>query len=208
MSRKWRNTIVGVLALAAVVAAVWGASGDGSDTAKESESETDTTTSSDQAVTASDEGSNPSLSASIPEGPLKGKMMPDITLVNRDGDPVSLKDNGGKPAIINVWASWCPPCKKEMPDLQAAYEKHGDQVQFHMVNLTNRDFLDQMDAYLEEEGFTFPVLLDEEGITEKELRILGIPNTFVVDEQGRILHHIAGYMDKKTVEQIMDELTS
>lgn len=134
--------------------------------------------------------------------------MPDITLVNRDGDPVSLKDNGGKPAIINVWASWCPPCKKEMPDLQAAYEKHGDQVQFHMVNLTNRDFLDQMDAYLEEEGFTFPVLLDEEGITEKELRILGIPNTFVVDEQGRILHHIAGYMDKKTVEQIMDELTS
>lgn len=211
MNRSMKNGIVITVASIAILAAVWGVVGDGFGGKSPSNDEQDTAVS--PAGKVEQPGSSDQEAADLPpalpqEGPLRGQEMPDITLVDREGDPVSLRDNDGKPAIINVWASWCPPCKDEMPHLQKAFEKHGDQVQFHMVNLTNRDSLDKMDAFLQEEAFTFPILLDEEGVTEKELQILGIPNTFFLDDQGKIIHHIAGYMDQKTVQRIMDELTS
>ncbi|PTM59249.1 TlpA family protein disulfide reductase [Desmospora activa] len=214
MSQSIKNGIVVGVALAAVVAAVWGVIGNGFGGKTESKGEQGTAASPDDTLGQTETSKQKrqeadDLPPALPqEGPLRGQDMPEITLVDREGEPVSLRDNDGKSAIINVWASWCPPCKDEMPHLQTAYEKHGDQVQFHMVNLTNRDSLDKMDAFLREEAFTFPVLLDEEGATEKELQILGIPNTFVLDGEGRIIHHIAGYMDEKTVEKIMEELTS
>ena len=70
------------------------------------------------------------------DDPSKTKAL-DFTMLNSEGEEVSLYDYVGKPIVLNFWASWCPPCKAEMPDFEAAYQKYGDDVVFLMVNLTD-----------------------------------------------------------------------
>ena len=82
---------------------------------------------------------------------------PDFTVYDREGNPVRLSDYAGKPVVLNFWASWCPPCKSEMPDFHAAYEELGDQVQFLMVNATDgsRETVDTAASFIQEQGYTF-----------------------------------------------------
>ncbi len=109
---------------------------------------------------------------------------------------MELAKNGGKPSFINIWASWCPPCKVEMPHIQEAYEKYGDRVNFLMVNLTETDDLDKMKDYLSTEGYTFPVLLDEKGEVADRYGVISIPVTYAVDDKGVIIHKQMGAMTR------------
>ncbi|PTX65074.1 peroxiredoxin [Melghirimyces profundicolus] len=190
----WRNILVAVVIVAAVAGAVWTAADRG-----------------DQDQTASDSPSSGQVKqgeSSRDEQASEGFRAPDFTLKTLDGKTVRLSDNGGKPSIINLWASWCPPCKVEMPHIQEAYEKYGDRVNFYMVNLTSLDNKDKMKKYVEKEGFTFPVLLDETGEVGERYQAFSIPQTYVVSEKGEIIEKIAGAMSKEQLEEMMKKLTS
>ncbi|WP_169713689.1 TlpA family protein disulfide reductase [Paludifilum halophilum] len=205
----WRNLLVSAVIVAAVAGAV--ITGLGKENAKEQSTSPDakTAATSDSEQGGSDrEGDESNQPTGGEAKPAEGFEAPDFTLKTLDGKTVTLSDNDGKPSIINVWASWCPPCKKEMPLLQKAYKKYGDQVNFHMVNLTIQDNKEKMESYLEEKEFTFPVLLDETGEIVESYGVVGIPQTYAVDEKGKVIRHIQGEMSEKQLEELMKELTS
>ncbi len=138
----------------------------------------------------------------------KGSVAKDFELKTLSGDKLQLHTDDGKPTLVNFWASWCPPCKKEMPDIQKAYEKYGKEVNFFMVDLTFNDSLDKMTEYIEENNFTFPVLLDETGDVTMDYQVAVVPTTFIVDENHVITHKIMGPMTMQQIETIMNEITS
>lgn len=138
----------------------------------------------------------------------KGFAAPDFELRDLNGGQVRLYENNGKPSLVNFWASWCPPCKVEMPHLQKAYDQYGEQVNFHMVDLAFNDDLEAMKQYIEDEGYTFPVLLDETGdVAIEQYQAIAVPTTVVVDEEGIITHHIRGAMSEQQIQAIMEEIT-
>lgn len=139
--------------------------------------------------------------------PQEGFAAPDFELQTLTGETVRLYENNGKPSLINFWASWCPPCKVEMPYLQEAYEEYGDDINFLMVDLTFNDNLDTMTAYIEENGFTFPIPLDETGDVSTEYETIAIPTTFIVDENGIIVHRVQGAMSEQQIQSFMKEMT-
>ncbi|AQS55724.1 TlpA family protein disulfide reductase [Novibacillus thermophilus] len=139
--------------------------------------------------------------------PQEGFAAPDFTLQSLSGETVQLYENNGKPSLINFWASWCPPCKVEMPDLQEAYDTYGDQVNFLMVDLTFNDDLDEMTQYIESNSFTFPVLLDETGDTASQYQVVAIPSTYIVDKNGIIVSKVQGAMSREQIQDTMKRLT-
>lgn len=138
----------------------------------------------------------------------EGAQAIDFELETRSGDTLRLYDNGGKPTLINFWASWCPPCKEEMPHIQKAYEAYGDKVNFFMVDLTFNDNLEKMNEYIEENGFTFPVLLDKTGDVMMDYEVMVIPTTYFVNADNIITHKVMGPMTTEHIQSIMDEITN
>ena len=86
----------------------------------------------------------------------------DFTVYTTDGTPVSLSDHFGRPILINFWATWCPPCKSEMPDFDRVYADYGDDVVFMMINMTDgsRDTVESAAAFVADNGYSFPVYYD------------------------------------------------
>ncbi|GGA32408.1 thioredoxin [Kroppenstedtia guangzhouensis] len=206
MGNRWRNILIGIVILAAVAGAVWTAM-------DKSEGEDKTATDSNEqgkaGVTKEEQSGDKRKAGGIREERAEeGFQAPDFTLNTLEGKKVTLSKNEGKPSLVNLWASWCPPCKVEMPHLQKAYEKYGDQVNFHMVNLTSLDNKDTMIDYIKDEKFTFPVLLDETGEVGEKYMAFSIPQTYIVDEKGQVIQKITGAMTEEQLEEIMKELTS
>jgi len=196
-----RNGLIMLVIILAVAGAVWmgGSKGETSDEAPVKGPE-ESTAKSEEAP------SSPPQDSSAVEKPQQGFRAPNFKLRTLDGKTVELAKNGGKPSFINLWASWCPPCKMEMPHIQEAYEKYGDRVNFLMVNLTETDDLDKMKEYLSTEGFTFPVLLDEKGEVADRYGVMSIPMTYAVNEEGVIIHKQMGAMSREQIFDLMEQL--
>ncbi len=124
---------------------------------------------------------------------------PDFTLQTLDGESVSLSDYRGKLVMINFWASWCPPCNSEMPDLQSYYEKHKDE-DFIILGVNYEDSPDKVQAFVEKYGVTFPILLDSEGQVANLFGIQGLPTSFFVDKEGNVLGYQPGPVTKEMLE--------
>ncbi len=129
-----------------------------------------------------------------------GMVAPDFKLKNLAGDEVSLKDYRGKKVMLNFWATWCPPCKEEMPAMERFYNEKSKDVEILAVNL---DPQNNVKSFVKGNNLTFPILLDQEGSTQQTYSIISIPTTFIIDEQGLILKKHIGSM---TYDQ-MQELT-
>nr|WP_249745386.1 TlpA disulfide reductase family protein [Mesobacillus boroniphilus] len=129
-----------------------------------------------------------------------GMVAPNFTLKNLAGEDVSLKDYRGKKVMLNFWATWCPPCKEEMPAMEKFYKEKSKDVEILAVNL---DPQNKVKAFVKDNEITFPILLDQDGATQQTYSIISIPTTFIIDEQGLILKKHIGSM---TYEQ-MQELT-
>lgn len=133
---------------------------------------------------------------------------PDFTVYTADGTEVKLSDFAGKPVVLNFWASWCGPCKSEMPAFEAAYQAHGDRLQFLMVNLTTGyETLDTATAFLTESGYTFPVYFDTTGQGSAAYEVYSIPATYFIDADGNIVASHVGAMDAQTLQTYLDQLT-
>jgi len=143
-------------------------------------------------------------------GPLPaiGAVAPDFTLKTLDGGEVSLSQFRGRPVLINFWASWCPPCRLEMPDLVRAYEAHKDEGFVLLgINLTFQDSIPDVQAFVEEFNMTFPVLLDETGeVTLDRYRLLGLPMSVFVDRTGLIAHMRIGALTGGQIDEFVADI--
>ena len=111
---------------------------------------------------------------------------PDFELVTLDGEPARLSDLRGKVVLLNFWATWCPPCKAEMPDLEALYRKHGDAHGFVVVGVNYEEDAAPVEAIIRERGLSFPVFLDARGEAGAQLGVRGLPASFIIDREGYI----------------------
>ena len=127
---------------------------------------------------------------------------PDFTVYTGDGTPVKLSDFRGKPVVLNFWASWCPPCKAEMPDFDAAYQKY-PQVQFLMVNATDgsRETVETAQAHVTAQGYSFPVFFDTELSASIAYQATALPCTYFIDENGNLVAQGRGMLSAETLEQ-------
>lgn len=126
---------------------------------------------------------------------------PDFTLEARDGTMLTLSELRGKPVFLNLFATWCGPCVREMPTIQAVYEEYGDRVHFLAMNLGEDKA--KVDAFLDEYGFTFPVVYDYDGTVSGASAGIPIPQTFMLDENGMILDIIDGAMDAEAMTALI-----
>lgn len=128
---------------------------------------------------------------------------PDFTVLNREGEEVSLSSLTGKPIILNFWASWCSPCKREFPDFQAAYEKYGSSIEFVMVNLTDgiRETREKADDFIEEMGYTMPVYYDTMQDAAGIYAVYSIPTTYFIDMEGNIVAGAEGMLSARNLEK-------
>lgn len=126
---------------------------------------------------------------------------PDFTLENSDGNSITLSDLEGKPVVLNFWASWCPPCKAEMPEFDNVCAELGEEIIFMMVNLTDgqRETKEKGMAYVLEQGFSFPVYYDTKQEGAYAYGIRSIPTTLFIDSNGYIITGAEGQIDEKTL---------
>ncbi len=138
-----------------------------------------------------------------PTEPDPSRLAPDFTVYDYDGKPVKLSDMRGKPVVINFWASWCPPCKAEMPDFEEMYKKYGDEVVFMMVNMTDgdRETVELAKKHVEDNKFTFPVYFDTEMSAAYTYYVTNLPATYFIDADGNLITHAIGMINAATLER-------
>ena len=128
---------------------------------------------------------------------------PDFTIMNKDGDSITLSELQGKPVVINFWASWCPPCKGEMPEFNKVYEELGGEVHFLMIDAVDgsRETVESGAAYIEGQGYTFPVYFDEGQNVIMQYGVRAFPSTIFIDAEGYIVTGYEGAMDEATLRK-------
>lgn len=146
-------------------------------------------------------------SSGLEPAPIAGHPAPDFTLRTLDGDQVSLSDFRGQPVIINFWATWCGPCRIEMPEFQEAFAEHqADGLIVLGVNLTERDSVNAVPGFLDEFGLTFPVVLDEAGEVANTYKVFGQPASIFVDQNGDVHQVFYGPVNKAFIDARVGEL--
>lgn len=120
---------------------------------------------------------------------------PDFILPDMNGQVVRLSQLKGKVVLLNLWATWCPPCRKEMPTMEVLHQKLKGADFVLLAASQDIDGKNVVAPYVQEHGFTFPVLLDVNGETGKKYGATGYPETFIIDRQGVIVHRHIGYND-------------
>lgn len=134
----------------------------------------------------------------------------DFTLVDQYGEPHTLSDYKGKVVFLNFWATWCPPCRMEMPDIEEVYKERGKNAEDVIIlgvsgpNLGREGSKEEIIEFLKEEGYTYPVVFDETGDIMATYSIQSLPTTFIIDRDGNIVDYVLGAMSKETMENIID----
>jgi len=127
----------------------------------------------------------------------------DFTVYDKSGKKVRLADFKGKPVVLNFWASWCGPCKSEMPDFDKVYREYGDEIHFLMVNLTDgyQETKQKAVSFVEDSGYTFPVYFDSDTDAAMKYGISSIPTTYFIDEEGYFVAQGRGALDYAALMQ-------
>ncbi|MCC3357371.1 redoxin domain-containing protein [Bacillus sp. REN16] len=124
-----------------------------------------------------------------------GNMAPDfeVQLLNDENETIRLSDLKGKKVVVNFWASWCKPCREEMPVIQTFYEKKGEDVEVLAVNMTASEVkAENAYKFVEGKGYTFPLLMDPKNQASSDYKVLGLPETFFINSDGTIGEYTRG----------------
>src|SRR5580698_1439547 len=156
------------------------------------------------------DGGKVALEPSSSEGPVAaGKLAPDFTLKTLNGETISLTSLRGKVVFLNVWATWCGPCREEMPSIQALYDEFSHEPDFVVLAVSeDSEGRGAVDSYVRGNAFRFDVLLDPQNLVGDAYDVSGIPETFIIDRTGRIVaHHVGPYdWSKAEMRQALHEL--
>ena len=134
---------------------------------------------------------------------------PDFNAENADGKSINFFSlTGKKPSVLNFWASWCPPCKQEMPGFEAMYKKYSDKVNFAMVNMTDgaRETKKKASSFIRKQGYTFPVYYDTEQEAAYNYQAESLPTTYFINRDGEIVSGARGAMEESALEAQIKKL--
>lgn len=143
---------------------------------------------------------------------------PEFTLTDQYGVEHTLSDYKGKTIFLNFWATWCGPCRKEMPDIEALYESYGgnkeDLIILGVANPKTKDYpqnqdgtVEEVTAFLEEGGYTYPVVMDTTGNIFRQYAVTAFPTTFMIDTEGNVYGYISGTLTREMMESIISQTT-
>lgn len=138
--------------------------------------------------------------------PTMGHKAPDFQLYKLSGGSMSLAGLQGKPVFVNFFASWCPPCQRETPDLVKLYKKYGQQIQFVGVDLTVNDSEADVKRLVHDFGVKYPVLLDVTGRVAQQYQVLGIPTSLLISRNGTVVDRTQGGLGMTDLEARMQQL--
>jgi peroxiredoxin len=148
----------------------------------------------------------PETTATAPDGvelgaldsrsPVRGEPAPDFRLLNAEGEPVRLADLRGKVVWVNFWATWCRPCRRELPDIQKIYdEMRDDGLEVLAVNV--EDNADDARAFFDDVGVDLPMLLDTHSEVYDQYRLRGLPDSFFIDREGNVAAVYYGFLTEE-----------
>ena len=129
-----------------------------------------------------------------PAIPVPGHPAPDFTLQTLDGQTLQLSDLQGQAVVLNFWASWCPPCRAEMPELEQAYQENMDQG-LVVLGVNQGEQQAVANDFIQRFGLTFPVVLDQELVASRNYRVNSLPTTFFIDRNGIIRDQVTGQVN-------------
>lgn len=141
------------------------------------------------------------------EGTATGDLAPDFTVTQLDGTVISLSDLRGDVVVLNFWGTWCVPCQREMPELQALYKQLGD-MNLTILALAVRDTYSAVEAFVTDHDITFPVVLDTEMIVTRQYGVRGQPTTFIIGTDGRILQVFYSVTTLETLTPVIEDALS
>ncbi|WP_430785751.1 TlpA family protein disulfide reductase [Virgibacillus flavescens] len=138
-------------------------------------------------VTGNTEAKGGMITAPGDSGLDVGQLAPEIKLETLSGETIQLSDLKGKKVFINFWATWCPPCKKEMPDMQKFYEEYSDEVEILAVNATGQEKgIKTVKEFIDNDTYTYPILLDKELNVTEDYQAFALPTTYFIGTDGVI----------------------
>ena len=125
--------------------------------------------------------------------PREGFLAPDFTLQTIDGETITLSDLRGQAVLVNLWATWCPPCRAEMPAIQKLYDEYKDQgLVVLAVNMTYQDDPAAVLPFVQDHELSFPILLEETGNVASKYELRSLPSSFFIDRDGFIQEVVIG----------------
>ena len=123
-----------------------------------------------------------------------------------NGESFRLSNQKGKVVLLNIWATWCPPCKEETPDLVDLYEKYQDKnIEFLGISIDEQG-KSVVEPFMEEYGVSYPMTIDDGTIMDKYGPLMGVPTTYIVDQQGNLRYFATGAVSKKEIEPRLKKL--
>lgn len=133
---------------------------------------------------------------------------PDFELTSLTGETVKLSDYRGKMVMLNFWASWCPPCRVEMPHMETYYQEYKDEknIEILAVNMTTleRGSKEKVDEFVNKHGLTFPILMDEEGDVKDLYKVMVYPTTYIVNPEGIITDKVMIPLDVDVIKWLIE----
>jgi len=147
------------------------------------------------------------VAQSQPETPSDVVQAPDFQLATSDGSTMHLSDLRGKVVLLNFWATWCPPCKAEMPDLDAIHREYGPEHDFTVVGVNVGGEEAEVNAFAKQHGITFPLLLDTNGsVTNNSYNIRSLPTSLIIDRAGNIRDAWIGQLTRKAMLDRLEQV--
>lgn len=137
-----------------------------------------------------------------------GNKAPDFTLYDLDGNPVKLSDFDGKKRMVNFWATWCPPCRVEMPHMQRIWEDYqDDDIVILAVNLTHTEKSNEViQQFAQQYDLTFPIVLDEKGDITVEYQVFAYPTSYMIDSSGIIRQRFQGAVNYEVMRKALRQM--